>query len=112
LAAGASTPDRSRSTSLSRSFSKARKAALHSHRSLGIRIALDDFGTSYLSLGYLKSFPFNKIKIYRSFVSELLARRGSSAIVNAIGALSWTPPSPGYQAWRPPLRAWSMKSRR
>jgi len=57
---------------------------LHSLRGLGVRIALDDFGTGYSSLSYLQSFPFDKIKIDRSFVSELQSRPGAAAIVKAI----------------------------
>ena len=56
--------------------------------SLGIRIALDDFGTGYSSLSYLQSFPFDKIKIDRSFIQQLLSRSGSTAIVRAITDLA------------------------
>ena len=57
---------------------------LHTLRGLGVRIALDDFGTGYSSLSYLQSFPFDKIKIDRSFVVALQSRPGASAIVKAI----------------------------
>ena len=61
---------------------------LHSLRSLGVRIALDDFGTGYSSLSYLQSFPFDKLKIDRSFIHNLLTRDGASAIVRAITELA------------------------
>jgi diguanylate cyclase (GGDEF)-like protein len=68
--------------------SEALIAVLHSLRGLGIRIALDDFGTGYSSLSYLQSFPFDKIKIDRSFIQQLLSRSGSTAIVRAITDLA------------------------
>jgi diguanylate cyclase (GGDEF)-like protein len=61
---------------------------LHSLRALGVRIALDDFGTGYSSLSYLQSFPFDKLKIDRSFIHNLLTREGANAIVRAITELA------------------------
>ena len=61
---------------------------LHGLRSLGVRIALDDFGTGYSSLSYLQSFPFDKLKIDRSFIQNLLTRDGAIAIVHAITELA------------------------
>ncbi len=53
-------------------------------KSLGLKIAIDDFGTGYSSLSYLQSFPFDKIKIDRSFVSSLDSNASSEAIIRAI----------------------------
>ena len=63
-------------------------AILHSFRNLGVRIALDDFGTGYSSLNYLRSFPFDKIKIDRCFVNELSQREDCQAIVRSVIALA------------------------
>jgi diguanylate cyclase (GGDEF)-like protein len=58
----------------------------------GIRLALDDFGTGFSSLSHLRSLPFDIIKIDRSFVSNLAAKRENGAIIRAVtmlaGALS------------------------
>jgi diguanylate cyclase (GGDEF)-like protein/PAS domain S-box-containing protein len=57
-------------------------------KSLGVQIALDDFGTGYSSLSYLHAFPFDKIKIDRTFISDLETNRHSIAIVRALIGLS------------------------
>jgi diguanylate cyclase (GGDEF)-like protein/PAS domain S-box-containing protein len=59
-------------------------AVLYQLRELGARIALDDFGTGYSSLSYLRRFPFDKIKIDRSFIEDLSGETGALAIVQAI----------------------------
>ena len=57
-------------------------------RQLGVTVALDDFGTGYSSLAYLRRFPIDRIKLYRSFVRELPETRQTVAIVRAIRDLS------------------------
>jgi diguanylate cyclase (GGDEF)-like protein len=60
---------------------------LRTLRAAGFRIALDDFGTGYSSLGYLHRYKVDKIKIDRSFVSNLGREDSAAAIINAIIAL-------------------------
>ena len=58
-------------------------AALHRLRDRGIAIALDDFGTGFSSMSYLKRFPFDRLKIDRSFVADIARDAGSTAIIAA-----------------------------
>ena len=62
-------------------------AILHQFRTLGIRVSMDDFGVGYSSLSYLRKFPFDKIKIDRSFVGTLGETVGSEAIVRTVANL-------------------------
>jgi diguanylate cyclase (GGDEF)-like protein len=57
-------------------------------KAMGVRIALDDFGTGYASLSYLRSFPFNKIKIDQTFVRDLPRDADCNAIVRSVVALA------------------------
>ena len=59
-------------------------ATLHQLRQLGVRIAMDDFGTGYCSLSFLRSFPFDKIKIDRAFIADIDRSAESRAIVDTI----------------------------
>lgn len=60
---------------------------LHQLRALGVRVSLDDFGVGYSSLSYLRKFPFDRIKIDRSFVGTLGESPESVAIVRTIASL-------------------------
>ncbi|CAO4184373.1 putative bifunctional diguanylate cyclase/phosphodiesterase [Methylorubrum populi] len=60
---------------------------LHTLRKLGVRISMDDFGTGYSSISYLRRFPFDKIKIDRSFVRDCAAQSEAGAIIRAIVSL-------------------------
>ena len=59
-------------------------AVLHKLRDIGVAISLDDFGTGYSSLNYLRSFPFNKIKIDRCFVNGVDSSEECRAIVESV----------------------------
>ena len=50
---------------------------------LGVRVAMDDFGTGYSSMSYLRTFPFDQIKLDRSFITGLSSNREARAIVRA-----------------------------
>ena len=62
-------------------------STLNQLRDLGVQIAMDDFGTGYSSLGYLRKFPFDKIKIDQSFIQDLPQSPDSIAIVRAVASL-------------------------
>lgn len=62
-------------------------AVLRQLRALGVRVSLDDFGVGYSALGYLRKFPFDTIKIDRSFVRTLGESHESAAIVRTIATL-------------------------
>lgn len=59
-------------------------AKLRELKDLGVRISMDDFGTGYSSLSYFLMFPFDKVKIDRCFVGEMLQNRQARAIIRAV----------------------------
>ncbi len=61
--------------------------AMHRLKAHGVRFALDDFGTGYSSLLYLRRFPFDRIKIDRSFVRSIETAADAASIVHAIVSL-------------------------
>jgi diguanylate cyclase (GGDEF)-like protein/PAS domain S-box-containing protein len=62
-------------------------ALLHALKALGVSIVLDDFGIGYSSMRYLQEFPFDKIKIDKSFIQSMASHADSAAIVRAIAGL-------------------------
>ena len=67
--------------------SEATLTTLHHLRAMGVRISMDDFGTGYSSLSYLQSFPFDKIKIDRRFITDINTDNSSLAIIRAVTGL-------------------------
>jgi EAL domain-containing protein (putative c-di-GMP-specific phosphodiesterase class I) len=68
-------------------FSRA-VSTLRRLKALGVKIAMDDFGTGYSSLSYLQAFPFDKIKIDRSFITNLSDNPQAVTIVRAVIGLA------------------------
>ncbi|VVE59413.1 diguanylate cyclase [Pandoraea sputorum] len=67
--------------------SDANLRTLQALRRLGVKIVMDDFGTGYSSFGYLRRFPFDKIKVDQSFVGDLPEGRESLAVVRAVAGI-------------------------
>jgi EAL domain-containing protein (putative c-di-GMP-specific phosphodiesterase class I) len=59
-------------------------------KELGVRIAMDDFGTGYSSLSYLRRFPFDRIKVDRTFISDMTEGTENVVIVQAVASIART----------------------
>ncbi|OUR59538.1 hypothetical protein A9Q74_17325 [Colwellia sp. 39_35_sub15_T18] len=64
------------------------KKVLKTITELGIKMAMDDFGTGYSSLSYLREYPFDVLKIDRSFISEMTSSYKDKALINAVISMS------------------------
>ncbi len=62
--------------------------ALNALSSLGVKLAMDDFGTGYSSLSYLRNYPFNILKIDRSFINDITEDHADQELVNATIAMA------------------------
>ena len=99
-------------------FSRA-VSTLRRLKALGVRIAMDDFGTGYSSLSYLQSFPFDKIKIDQSFISNLGQQqpvrhhrpRGDRTWPAASSFRCWPKASRPRSSWRSSPRNPATRSR-
>ena len=63
------------------------KRKLQALRDLGFRLSLDDFGTGFSSIGYLRQFPFDRLKVDRSFVREIGVNTAANALMQALVSL-------------------------
>lgn len=61
---------------------------IQSLHEMGIRFAIDDFGTGYSSISYLRQYPFNTLKIDRSFVNEIITNESDASLVSSIIAMA------------------------
>ena len=86
---------------------------LHALRELGVRVALDDFGTGYSSLACLRSFPFDTLKIDRSFVQSLGEQANPHAIIDTIVQMAqpWAC-APWPRAWRGDIELAAVRAMR
>jgi diguanylate cyclase (GGDEF)-like protein/PAS domain S-box-containing protein len=76
--------------SLMMTDSESKLVQINSLRKLGVGLSLDDFGTGYSSLSYLTRLPLDKLKIDRSFISDMLADSADMAITRAVAGLGRT----------------------